>query len=34
MEEAARDIIGPELTDPAIHQFLQGIFNWIVEGAC
>jgi hypothetical protein len=33
MEAAARDIIGPELAqaDPAIGQFLDGIFRWIAD---
>ena len=34
MEEAARNIIAPELSqgDPAISQFMDGIFNWIGDG--
>lgn len=35
MEDAARDIIAPELpqADPAIGQFLGNIFKWIADGA-
>ncbi len=35
MEDATRDIIAPELpnSDPAIGEFLDGIFKWIADGA-
>jgi hypothetical protein len=35
MEEAARDVIAPELpqADPAIGQFIDTVFKWIADGS-